>query len=697
MRRLLFTVVLCVFVCSGASASGEHAVTILVEADHAPYAYEHRGELRGISVDLLQAVFRNTPYRLDLAVPTAEQLSALRAHGEFGVAGFYPLPSDNGRYVRSDMVFTMTHCLYTRKGFPRVTVANASQNKIGVRSESYLTELAGSHLGVDSYVSYATVQEGVEMLLNRKFDVLFEEEAAIAGALDALGANDQVQLAQSTLYQTPVHIVLPADMAAYIDEINIRIAQVRASGMASLLLNTQEEQADIIPAGGMAVPLVWIGIMCILFVIGIIIARSILLAPMRTLEALSEAFPTLALGDSEEITYINGPARELMNDLKLAAGKRFAPNERLENARTGLKIELATLESEPDVLLIKDEIIIWRGSLDVRRAKLGTQGETNTVLRFSPHSGHQQQRGFALLNVMMGIQDSFTALCQGVFNVLEAQMLATAMGVYMPNGVEGVEPLFETFSSAALRGVFGMLYRTVYEHGLSVLLPEDITELAARCGVRYNDQVRFVAAPLMIDNQVTGMLFLRLRMSNVELSAGEREMLGSVAWRLSLALQRFNQEARTRRFAWYDSNMRLPNAAYFEQLLRSLCGEPVSAPAMIQADFKGLPQAGAAVIFRVSPPEGGVMDAIAEKLHKGWRAARLNDEMFGLLLDETDILALEQRLSALRDELLSGLSVSLYFGAARFPFDALSADGLISLTRLALAKSRQNEIVIHGG
>ncbi len=697
MRRLAFIILICVLLCSSASAANEHVVTILVETDHAPYAYRQDGELRGASVELLKAVFRNTPYRLEFVAPTNEQLARLRAHGELGVAGFYPMPSGNGRYVRSDMLFTLTHCLYTRSGYPRVTVANASQTKMGIRSESYLTELAGSHLGVSDYTSYSTVQEGVEMLLNRDVDVLFEEEAAIEGALDALGAWDRVQLQQSTLYRTTVHIVLPGEMAASIDDINVRIAQVRASGMPSRLLGTEEDQADVL-AAGVAAPFAAIGVLTLLFVVGIIIARSAMLAPVRTLEAVSEAFPALALDGSGEITYINEPARGLLSDFKLAAGKRFAQNERLEDARTGLKMELSSLESESDVLLIKDEVIHWRGALEASRVKLGARGEVNTLIRFSPLSEHAKQRGFALLNVMMGIQDSFAALCQGVFSVLEAQMLATAMGVYLPNGVEGVEPLFETFSSAALRGVFGMLYRAVYENGFSILLPEDITELAARCGVRYNDQVRFVAAPLTLDNATMGMLFLRLRMSTGEISAQEIEVLRSVAWRLSLALQRFNQEARTRRFAWYDSSMRMPNAAYFEQLLRCLCGETVSAPATIQADFKNLPPAGAVVIFRVAPSGGGVMDAIAEKLDEPWRAARLNDDMFGLLVDETDIDALERVLNGLRNTLLSGLKdVALYFGAARFPFDALSADSLVNMTRLALAKAKQNEIVIYGG
>ncbi len=697
MRRLSLIVLTCAMLFSGASSAKEHSVTILVDADHAPYAYIQDGEPHGVAVDLLRAVFRNTPYRLVLAEPTDGQLSKLRAHGEQGVAGFYPLPSDDGRYVRSDMLFTLTHCLYTRINFPRVSVANASQLKMGIRSKSYLTELAGSHLGVRDYVSYDTVQDGVELLLSRDVDVLFEEEAAIQGALDALGALDQVQLQQSALYRTSVHIVLPADMAAYIDDINIRVAQIRASGMASRLMNAEEEQADISAAGGAGVPFTALGVLAVLFVIGIVIARTKMLAPIRTLEAVGEAFPMLALNDSGEITYINGPARELLSDFKLAAGKKFARNERLENARTGLKLELSSLESESDVLLLQDEIIHWRGALDVRRAKLGARGELHTLICFSPLSSQAQQRGFELLSAMMGIQDSFAALCQGVFNALEAQLLATAMGVYTPNGVDGVEPLFETFSSASLMGVLGMLYRTVSENGLSVLLPEDISELAARCGVRYNDQVRFVAAPLIIDSDMTGMLFLRLRMSTGELTAYDREMLSSIAWRLSLALQRFNQEARTRRFAWYDSG-RLPNAAYFEQLLRRFCGEPVSAPATIQAEFMGLPSAGAVVIFRVAPSDAGAMDAIAEKLAEPWRAARLNDEMFGLLLDETDIGVLEQTLTNLKDELLSGLTgAALYFGVARFPFDALSADGLISITRLALAKARQNEIVIHGG
>ncbi len=102
-------------------------------------------------------------------------------------------------------------------------------------------------------------------------------------------------------------------------------------------------------------------------------------------------------------------------------------------------------------------------------------------------------------------------------------------------------------------------------------------------------------------------------------------------------------------------------------------------------------------MIRVAPAYGAV-EAVAEKLNKAWRAARLNDEMFGLLLDETDIGVLEQTLTNLKEELLSGLTgAALYFGVARFPFDALSADGLINVTRLALAKAKQNEIVIYGG
>ena len=93
------------------------------------------------------------------------------------------------------------------------------------------------------------------------------------------------------------------------------------------------------------------------------------------------------------------------------------------------------------------------------------------------------------------------------------------------------------------------------------------------------------------------------------------------------------------------------------------------------------------------------MDAVAEKLNKAWRAARLNDDMFGLLVGETDIGALRRMLQGLKNELLSGLDddAALCFGAARFPFDALSADSLINVTRLALAKAKRNEIVIYGG
>ncbi len=700
MRRLALISLICVLLCiSAAGALDEHVVTILIEPDHAPYSYEQDGEMQGVGVDLLREVFRNTPYKLEFAEPTAEQLSLLREHGELGAAGFYPYPSATGGYVRSDSIFSLTHCLYTRRGYPRVTIANASQSKIGVRSESYLIQLASSHLGVRDYVSYNTIQEGVMMLLDGEIDVIFEEEAAIGGAFDALGVWDKVALAQSRLFLTPVRIAVPGELSIIMDDLNTRVAQIRASGTVERLLNTDGAQSEDIAPGSVAVPFAAIGALALLFVIVIFVARSITLAPVRNLEALSEAFPMLALNDTGEITYINRLARELSSDIKLAAGRKFAQDERFENVRTGLIMEIADLQSESDVLLLKGEKIYWRGALGINHIKLGARGETNTVLCFYPISEQMQQRGFALLNMMMGIQGSFIALCRGVFNVLEAQLLATAMGVYLPNSVEGVEPLFETLNSAALRGVFVKLYEMVYENGMCVLLPNDITELAARCGMRYNEQVQFVAAPLTTDSEMTGMLFLRLRLSAGELPIGERELIRSVAWRLSGALQRFNQEARTRRFAWYDPGTLLPNAAYFEQMLRRLCGEAVNAPSSIQADFRKLPQAGAIVLIRVTPSGGGAADTIAAMLNDEWRAAHLNEEMFGLLLNETDIGALREKLAKIMDELLPGLpeGTVLSFGAARFPFDSLSAEGLINLTRLALAKAKRNEIVIHGG
>ncbi len=702
MRRLALILPILILLCVGyANAADERAVTFLVDPDHAPYTYEQDGEFKGVSVSLLQAVFRNTPYRLEFAEATIDELSLLRSHGELDVAGFYPYPSSSGNYIRSDMLFTVAHCLCTRKGYPRVSIANASQEKMGVRSESYLTKLAGSHLGIGEYVTYETVQEGVSMLLARDIDVIFEEEAAIKGALDALGAWDQVEIQQSEMYRTPVQVVLPGELAVLIDELNIRVAQVRASGMAARLLNASEEPDAADGAGGSdAVPFAAIGVLALLFVTVILVTRSITLAPVRAFEALGEAFPMLALNDRGEITYLNNPVRELLSDFKLVLGKRFNQDERIENLRTGLSMDMSALQSESDVLVLKGEKIYWRGTLDVSRVKLGARGEMSTLICFSPFSEQYQQRGFALLNVMMGIQGSFSAFCRGVFHVLEAQILATAMGVYLPNSVDGVEPLFETLSSeSALRSLFGKLYQMVYDGGLCILRPDEITELAARFGLRYNEQVRFVAAPLTTDNEMTGMLFLRLRMSANELTVSEREMIRSVAWRVNGALQRFNYEARTRRLAWYDSSTLMPNAAYFEQMLRRLCGESVNAPASIKSDFKKLPQTGSVAIFRVTPSGGGAADAISARLGDGWRAARLNEEMFGLLLDETDIGALK----AILDELMNGLLLSLpggaalSFGAVRFPFDSLSADGLINLARLALAKAKQNEIVIYGG
>ena len=105
------------------------------------------------------------------------------------------------------------------------------------------------------------------------------------------------------------------------------------------------------------------------------------------------------------------------------------------------------------------------------------------------------------------------------------------------------------------------------------------------------------------------------------------------------------------------------------------------------------------MLLRIEPNDGGEMGVIAAKLGETRFAAHLNEGMFGLVLDETDIGALEQTLIGLKNSLLPNLNdgAALFFGAARFPFDAINADSLITLARVALAKAKRDEIVIYGG
>lgn len=681
---------------SGAMAAAQRrVVTFMVDAANPPYAYEQDGEFHGISVDLLKEVFTNTPYELELLEAAESRVVELRERGELGEAGFFPVLSENGSYVRSDPLFTLSHGIYTRRDFRRVTLSTAYMEKVGMRWHPYLLKLARSHLGISAYTPYKTTREGIDMLLAGEIDVLFEEESAVSETLGTAG-RDSIHAQQNGLFATPVSIVLPGNMADIMDDVNMRVSQVRASGKVMRLISSDASR-EALDMGGVVVPIAAMGVFALMFVASIIITRQITRRRVREFEALGESFPLIAVGEDGAITFINKPARELFGFIKLSPGKKFV-QERFENARTGKILDMPPEKGEPDVLLLKDGEISWRGSMEVSEVRLGKRGARNSsvLLRFSTLDENARSRSFAILNAIMDTQGSLTAFCQGVYEALETQLLATAMGVYLLEGFKSA-PLFETPGAEGLNSsMISKLYKLVLENGLRVLLPDDITELAARSGMRYNEQVRFIAAPLTTENEMTGMLLLRLRLT-AEFTAAEREMVRSVAWRLSGALQRFDQQSRSMRFAWYDSRTLLPNAAFFEQLLRRMCGESVKAPAGIQAQFKA-PQSGSVAMIRVVPRDNDVMCALAPKLSE-FSAARLSGGVFGVLLEETDMFELRERLKAIFALLAPHLpgGTALCAGSARFPFDALSAAGLLNVARAQLDMAKPNETVIYGG
>lgn len=704
MRRLLLApLALAALLAPAAQAEAGRVVSILADTDKPPYAYVQDGEFRGVSIELLRAVFENTRYELALTAPTSAQKDALHKQGELGGAGFYPARSETGSFVRSDPLFTLKHCLYTRRGYPKVSVANAAQFRVGVRDEPYLGMLARSHLGVSGYVPYKTPQEGVELLLSEEVDVLFDDEAVVGYAFDALGKAESVALQQRDLFAVPVSIALPDSMADIMDELNVRISEVRSSGLASRLLNDSPPQLFALDwqSGNVVVPFAAVGVATLLLVAAIVWARSSARTRERELEALCDSFPAMVLGGSGRVLFVNSPMKELFSFLKLQSGKRFPQNIRFENVDTGMGMVLPPGSPVDDALLLDADTVLWRGSLNVSPVKyrVDARAEQCWHIAFGTLREPAQKRSSLLRSALMGAPPSLNAYCESVFELLSPMLLATAMAVYVLDENEGCKAIFETIDSdATLKSMCAKLYGAIEAAAdVRVLSPSGLTELAARCGVRYAENVRFIVAPVVADSEMIAMLWLRTRVTRWEVSASETDAVSSAAWRLGRALEQLRQDENLVRSGWFDSLTSLPNSAYFDVLLEHLGGEAKSVPAFLQPELKQMPSSAAAALLKIEPCGDETMAAAAKALGGFSRfTARLSRDMFGLLEQETDVSRLRELIAAAAAKAREAGAVSVRAGAARYPFDSLSGQGVLSRAHAALNEAENGKIIIFG-
>ncbi|WP_410771177.1 EAL domain-containing protein [Fontibacillus sp. BL9] len=204
-------------------------VAYYTELDYPPYKFNQHGYPSGFDLELTRMVFEDDRYSIYFTFDTWDASYDRLKKEEIDTVGLMAvMDSRKDDLLYSKPVMRTYAGVYAREYFDdEVTVETLSNYTVGVAAGQYTEQQLKEKVGLDSYSTFPTVEEGLKALREGSIDLLFENQQVVNYLMVKEGLNEEIRQVMHDLYPVDIAYGVSKGSPDLVNYINQRIDDLR--------------------------------------------------------------------------------------------------------------------------------------------------------------------------------------------------------------------------------------------------------------------------------------------------------------------------------------------------------------------------------------------------------------------------------------------------------------------------------------